>query len=246
MKMRRLAQWLIGIWYWVPATGYAQYHTNLWTRATFTYAAAKTIRTDAELQYRMQNGMDDHNMYEDPLMLSCRTWVHYQPHRNLKLSVSPFALFSNYRIIQHAGDEQVAPSHEIRFTVAAEGQKKLAERWWATARIATEYRMWQSSQTNVLRTRARAGLRYEAGKRRNLIAFDELLNNVAGAPDGHGYDHNRIGAGGSFQLTPWLKTEAGYMYIDRLPMTNTNHVYEHNVYVNVVTDIGKLLHTTPR
>jgi hypothetical protein len=227
-------------------TGYAQYHTNLWTRATFTYAATKKIRTDAELQYRMQNGMNNHNMYEDPLLLSCRTWVHYQPDRDIKLSVSPFALFSNYRIIQHAGDEQALPGHEIRFAAAAEGQKKLAEKWWATGRIATEYRMWQSSQTNVLRTRMRAGLKYEAGKRLSIVAYDELLTNVAGAPEGHGYDHNRIATGAGLQLTQWLRTEAGYMYIDRLPMTNTNHVYEHNVYLNVVTDIGKLLHTTHR
>jgi predicted porin len=102
--------------------------------------------------------------------------------------------------------------------------------------------MWQSSQPNVVRTRLRAGVRYEAGKLLHVIAYNECLTNVAGAPAGHTYDHNRVAGGASYQCTPWLRTEAGYLYIDRLPLANVQHVYEHNIYLNVVTDIGKLLH----
>jgi hypothetical protein len=222
----------------------AQYHTNMWTRATITSGVTQKFRADAELQHRRQNGFDNHNMYRAPLMFSGRSWVHYQATDNLKLSVSPFAWFSNYRIIQHTADEHTQPGGEVRFTAATEGQYALAGSLYATGRAAAEYRIWQNSQTNVIRTRIRAGLKYEAGKRLSLVAYDELLNNVAGVPQNHVYDHNRIAAGAGLQMKKWLKAEAGYLYIDRLPLTHSSHVYEHNLYMNIVADIGKMVHTT--
>ncbi len=232
---------LLLLWGGLQYSGMAQNHINMWTRATLSYPVTKKIRTDAELQHRRQNGFEDHTMYRAPLMLSCRTWVHYQPARGLRLSLSPFAWFSNYRIIQLLSDEHQQPLAELRFTAAAEQQLNITTALTGFGRAGAEYRVWQSSQTNVTRARARIGLRYEVNKRLSVMASDELLVNVAGVKDAHSYDHNRIAAGGQYQLLPSLRAEAGYIYIDRLPLSGSNHLFENNIYLNLTADLGKIL-----
>lgn len=166
-------------------------------------------------------------------MFSFRSWVHYRYNKSLKLSVSPFACFSNYRIIQLKPDETAKPLKEIRFTLAAEWQQAIYGKNHLVFRSALEHRNIESLSSPVLRFRNRIGYKYRLSEKASPGVYNELLLNVSGLNHMHLFDHNRTAATLEIKLSKQAKLDVGYIYIYRLPLNRNSHVREHNLFFNL-------------
>lgn len=211
----------------------ARPHNNAWFRGTLSVPVAPKVKVDAEFQHRRQSGFDSGHGLDRNLMFSFRTWAHYRYRENVRLSISPFAYFCNYKIVQRPGDETLAPGREIRLSAAGDLQQGLFDNMYIVDRAAVEYRILENGPSLLLRLRNRLGFRYDLTKKVDISVFDELLFNVSGAPSGHFFDHNRLGSAIGYKVAPYLKADMGYVYIVRLPLTGSTNLRENNIYLNV-------------
>src|SRR5690606_2005803 len=230
---------ITAIWISIAQTLQAQQHYNAWFRSTLSISVGKKFKIDNEFQHRRQNGFENENLLDKNLMLAYRTWVQYQHNEDVKFSLSPFAYFSNYKIIQKQSDEVVSPNTEIRFSAAVEVQHEIFKKLYVIDRNALEYRISSNSQSDITRLRARFGVRYEFTEHIKLTVFDELFFNVAGTPIEHVFDHDRIGLTLEYKVLPYLKFDIGYIYITRLPLTSTTKLHENNIFLNVTYQLMK-------
>lgn len=217
----------------------AQQHYNFWFRGTLATPLGKKIRIDSEFQHRRQSGFDNNYMLDKSLMFTFRSWLHYEYSKNTKFSLSPFARFAHYKIIQKQTDESVQPATEIRISASADFQQLIFEKFYLTSRNAIEYRILSNPDIDVVRVRNRFGGKYELNDRFKLFFFDELLLNINGAPVSHFFDHNRLGLGLEYHFLPKVKIELGYIGVTRLPLTSTKEVYESNLILNLTYLIKK-------
>lgn len=217
---------------------YAQIHSNSWFRGSFRIPSGKNILFDTELQYRRQNGLNNTNMFDKNLLFAIRSWVHYKYNNRIKLSLSPFAYFSNYRIIRQEGDELVKPTSEIRISGAVELQNDLLKQLFLVSRTAIEYRNFDSDQAPVVRLRSRLGLRYDLNEKWKSGIYDELIINAAGVPLEHVFDHNRIGLFLKYNVFKNLDIELSYLYIFRLPIKSMDPLRENNFFLHLSYQLG--------
>ncbi len=178
-------------------------------------------------------------MFSHNLMFAFRGWLHYQYNPNTKFSVSPFAWFSNYRMIRRQADETVAPDNEIRISIASELQHEMSKRFFLVSRNALEYRLFSNPQPNIARLRTRWGGRWAIGETIRLTVFDEVFFNLTGTAIEHFFDHNRMGVNIECRVSRRLKFDAGYIYLTRLPLNSRTTVYENNVFLNVTYELKK-------
>src|SRR5690554_7722173 len=113
---KKLLTTAIGIF--IASNALAQQHYNAWFRGTLSVPVGKKFKIDNEFQHRRQSGFNNADMFHRNLMFTYRNWLHYQHNEDVKLSLSPFAYFSDYRIIQKQADENTTPNSEIRFSAA--------------------------------------------------------------------------------------------------------------------------------
>jgi light-regulated signal transduction histidine kinase (bacteriophytochrome) len=90
----------------------------------------KKFKIDNELQHRRQNGFDNVNLFDKNLMFTYRIWAHYQHNKDVKFSLSPFAYFSNYKIIQKQTDQTASPISEVRLSAAVELQQNIFKKFY--------------------------------------------------------------------------------------------------------------------
>ncbi len=224
------------MWLSIAQTLTAQHHHNAWFRSTLGIPLEDKIRTDVEFQHRRQNGFENRNMLDNNLMFTFRDWVHYQHTPNLKFSVSPFAYFSHYRIIQDKADKAAAPNNEVRFSIAQEFLHRTFGRIFLVSRNALEYRIIKNVPNNITRFRTRFGGRYEVTEHLKLTLFDEFFINVAGTSSAQFTDHNRTGMNIEYSVLPNLKFDVGYIYLIRfsIPSASGNiRIYENNLFLNL-------------
>jgi hypothetical protein len=184
---RKLPATVIGLC--IVQTVSAQHHYNAWFRGIFSVSAGKKLKIDNEFQHRRQNGFDNANLFEHNLMFTYRNWVHYQHNSTIKFSVSPFAYFSNFKIIQKQTEENATPSSEIRLSAATEMQHLILKKMYVVSRAAVEYRIFYISLPDILRLRGKLGFRYDFTENIALAVFDELLLNVNSPKKDHAFDH---------------------------------------------------------
>lgn len=211
----------------------AQSHFNAWFRITSAYNLNQYFRLDAEFQHRRQNGFENHNPLDKNLMFTFRSWLHYRYSKSLKFSVSPFAYFSNYRIIQTPADETAKPLKEIRFSLAAEWQQVLYRKNLLFFRSALEYRNIEGFTLPVLRLRNRIGYKYRISEKISPGIYNEFLTNVSGLSGPHWFDHNRTAATLEIRLSKQAKVDVGYIYIYRLPLNRNHYAREHVLFLNL-------------
>ena len=105
---------IIAIAFFAPKS-IAQEHTNIWFRTTLSISVAEKIKTDIELQHRRQNDFNSDNLFDKNLMFSFRTWIYYKQNKDVVYAISPFAYFSNYKIIQKESDAVAKSKNEFAF-----------------------------------------------------------------------------------------------------------------------------------
>ncbi len=227
------------IWIFIAQTLQAQQHYNVWFRGTLSIPFDNKIRIDNEVQHRRQNGFDNVSLFDKNLMFTYRIWGHYQHNKDVKFSFSPFAYFSNYKIIQKETDENALPNSELRFSASVELQQVIFNKFYVVDRTALEYRMFNNNQLDITRLRSRFGFRYDLTDNIKISVFDELLSNVTGVTHNHFFDHNRIGLNLEYKVLPYLKFDIGYIHITRLPLTSTIKLYENNIFLNLTYNLHR-------
>lgn len=235
---------ITAIWISITLPLQAQHHSNAWLRGTLSIPVSSKIKVDAEFQHRRQNGFENENMFDKNLMFTFRGWVHYQHNENIKFSLSPFAYFSHYRIIQKEMDGKAAPNSEIRFSAAMELQHEIFKKFYVIDRNALEYRIFSNSQSDITRLRTRFGVRYDFTEHIKLTAFDELFFNVSGTPIEHVFDHNRVGLNLEYHILPSVKVDIGYIRLTRLPLTSCTKLKENNIMFNLTYQLKR--HTSSK
>lgn len=217
----------------------AQDHTNSWFRTTISIPVTEKIKTDVELQHRRQNDFESNNFFDKNLMYTFRTWIYYKQNNDVIYAISPFAYFSNYKIIQKENHAFAKPTNEYRFSASIELQHELANKFFIVDRTALEYRVFEGRTENIVRLRNRMAFRYDFNLKYNIAFGDEILINAKGTDVQHIFDHNRIFTNFSYKPKSSLKFDIGYIYISRLPKSNTNLIEENNFYLNFTYTLHK-------
>lgn len=230
---------ITAIWITIAQTLQAQHHYNAWFRSTLSVPIGEKFKVDNEFQHRRQNGFDNENLFDKNLMFTYRTWVHYQHSEDVKFSVSPFAYFSHYKIIQKQSDETASPIGEVRFSAAVDLQHDILKKFYIVDRSAVEYRIFDNNQTDITRLRNRLGVRYDFSEKFKLSVFDELLFNIGGTTHSHFFDHDRLGFNLEYKVLSYLKLDISYLHITRLPITSTTKLYENNLFLNLTYQLKK-------
>ena len=220
----------------------AQEHTNSWFRTTFSIPVTAKIKTDLELQHRRQNDFESDNLFDKNLMYTFRTWLYYKQNKNVVYAISPFAYFSNYKVIQKESDPVAKPTNEYRFSSSVELQHELVNKFFIVDRTAIEYRVFEGAMENVIRLRNRLAFRYDFNANFNVNIGDEIFINAFGTNTLHIFDHNRIFTNFSFKPNSAVKFDIGYIYISRLPKINIDLIEENNIYLNFTYTLNKKLH----
>ena len=216
----------------IASKAVAQEHTNSWFRTTLSVPVTEKIKTDLELQHRRQNDFESDNLFDKNLMYTFRTWVYYKQNKDVVYALSPFAYFSNYKIIQNESDSVSKPSNEYRFCASVELQHELADKFYIVDRTALEYRVFEGTIENVVRLRNRLAFRYDLNSNFNTTIGDEIFINASGTDSQHIFDHDRLFANFSYKLNPSFKFDLGYIYISRLTKSNIDLIDESNIYLN--------------
>jgi hypothetical protein len=217
----------------------AQEHTNSWFRTTLRIPFTEKIKTDLELQHRRQNDFESNNLFDKNLMYTFRTWIYYKQNKDVVYAISPFAYFSNYKIIQKKSDAVAKPTNEYRFTASIELQHQLATKFYVVDRTAIEYRVFEGSIENTTRLRNRLAFKYDFNSKYNLAIGDEILVNTTGTDVQHMFDHNRAFSNFSYKPNSTVKFDIGYIYISRLTKSNIDLIDESNIYMNFTYTIKK-------
>ena len=217
----------------------AQEHTNKWFRTTISITVTEKIKTDIELQHRKQNDFESNNFFDKNLMYTFRTWLYYKQNNDVVYGISPFAYFSNYKIIQKENDAFAKPTNEYRFSASVELQHELATKFFIIDRTALEFRVFEGRTENVVRLRNRMAFRYDFNLKYNIAFGDEIFINAKGTDVQHIFDHNRIFTNFSYKPKSSLKFDIGYIYISRLPKSNADLIEESNFYLNFTYTLHK-------
>lgn len=221
----------------------AQEHTNSWFRSTLSIPVGEKIKTDLELQHRRQNDFESDNLFNKNLMYTFRTWLYYKQNKDVVYAISPFAYFSNYKIIQKESDAAAKPTNEYRFSASVELQHELANKFFIVDRTTIEYRVFEGSVENVIRLRNRFAFRYDINSNYSVAIGDEIFINASGTNTLHIFDQNRIFSNFSYKPNSAVKLDLGYIYISRLPQNNIDLIEENNIYLNFTYTLHEKPHS---
>jgi hypothetical protein len=242
IKINALILTVIIIFFLAPKT-IAQEHTNSWFRTTLSIPVTEKLKTDLELQHRRQNDFESNNPFDKNLMYSFRTWLYYKQNKDVVYAISPFAYFSNYRIIQKESDAVAKPRNEYRFSASVELQHELANKFFIVDKTTIEYRAFEGSIKNTTRLRNKLAFRYDFNSNYNVAIGDEVLINASGTNALHVFDHNRIFTNLSYKPNSAVKLDVGYIYISRLPQSNIDLIKENNIYFNFTYTLNRKSHS---
>jgi hypothetical protein len=221
----------------------AQEHTNSWFRTTLSIPVTAKIKSDLELQHRRQNDFESNNPFDKNLMYSFRTWLYYKQNKDVVYAISPFAYFSNYKIILKESDADAKPTNEYRFTASVELQHELANAFFIIDKTTIEYRAFEGSIKNTTRLRNKLAFRYDFTSKYNLAIGDEVFINASGTNALHIFDQNRLFTNFSYKPNSVVKFDIGYIYISRLPQSNIDLIDENNIYLNFTYTLNKKPHS---
>ena len=204
-------------------------HLNSWLRVTIIYHINKQWSVDAEGQDRRQNALHSMDPFRENLLYSFRTWIHYRPDKTWVFSLSPFAWYSAYRIIENEADYNSPPSQEYRISAAADFRQPLKAKLSLVSREALEYRMFTLGNES-LRFRNRVGLQYVFTASFYTHATYEILINTTAHSKAYLFDHDRISLSTVYNAGRRCTIELGYMHINRWPLIAEKRITEDNLY----------------
>lgn len=221
----------------------AQNQSNSWFRTTLSIEATNELKTDIEFQHRRQNDFESEQLFDKNLMYTFRTWLYFKQNKNITYVVSPFAYFSNYKIIQKQSDAEAKPMNEYRFSCAVELQEAFGSKFFIINRSGVEYRAFEGVIENVVRIRSKLAVRYDCTPKINVSIGDEVLMNASGTDSQHVFDHNRLFTYFSIKSSATTKFDMGYIYISRLTKSSTDLLDENNFFLNFTYTLPHKIHS---
>lgn len=211
----------------------SQTDNNFWFKSIVSYSLNDKIKIDQEFQHRRQSDYDNSNLLDKNLMFNYRVWGQYKLDEDIRILISPYGYFSNYRMIEKQGDDKIESQKEIRFSVASEFQKEILNRLFLIKRFGMDYRVFESDHQKTLRLRNRFGIKYQLFNNVYFSLTDEVLFNVADYSNVISFDQNRIGINLEFKLSSIIKVDLGYMYLIRSLNSNRDYLQENNYSLNL-------------
>lgn len=211
----------------------SQTDNNFWFKSIVSYSLNDKIKIDQEFQHRRQSDYGNSNLLDKNLMFNYRVWGQYKLDEDIKILISPYGYFSNYRMIEKQGDDKIEPQKEIRFSVASEFQKEILNRFFLIERLGMDYRVFELDHQKTLRLRNRFGIKYQLFNNVYFSLTDEVLFNVADSSNVISFDQNRIGTNLEFKLSSIIKVDIGYMYLIRTSTLNGDYLQQNNYSINL-------------
>lgn len=207
-------------------------HVSLWTRGTLQLPVNERWSTDAEVQLRRQNGLNNYNPMQEHSLYSYRHWVYYRLNEGVRFAVSPFAYYKAYSMIQEPADYGKKPASEYRLTAAVDLQHNITGSLYIIDRSAIEGRMFNDN-TDVLRVRNRLGLRYDLHHNWKFYTYHEVFLNTAGTHIHHFFDHDRLSLGASVKLASHWQVDMAVLHISRLDRQKAEKLEEEALMLNI-------------
>ncbi|MGV3761393.1 DUF2490 domain-containing protein [Parapedobacter sp.] len=218
-----------------PTTLSGQTRTNGWFRFTGRYRFSEKLTTDLEVQHRRQQDGTSGYPLRHAALYSIRPWVYYRINDGVRIDAAPLAYYVLYPAVTHRGEKSATPTTEYRNTVGISLRHRLLPRLWITDRTLWEYRNFSRGK-DILRGRARLGLQYNLSTKTKVIAQEELLFNLHGAPTSHLFDHDRLSLSVQVPIGSRFYADMGYMHANRLPLLQTGLQKEHNIFLQLTID----------
>jgi hypothetical protein len=211
------------------------HHLNSWVRFSISQPISEKWRGETEFQHRRQNDYAQKNMnvFDEKLLSSFRTWIHYQHKDDLSFSISPFAYYWHNSIIVKLTDKEKPKIKEIRFSIAADLKHEIVKKLFLIDRTCFEYRDFRNSNENIIRMRNRLGLRYEFTEKWNFTFYDEVFLNPKSSEPKHFFEHDRLAFLLNYKPIKQLRIELGYMFISRLPKDTDEFLHENNFLLHL-------------
>ena len=222
----------------VSFTTLAQHVTynNVWSRFSLLQPITEKWRGEVEFQHRRQNNYTapTKSAFDENLLSSVRTWIHYQHMEDLSLSISPLSYYLHNSIVatdHHNYDIQ--QKKEVRFSLAANLKHEIAKNLWVIDRTCFEYRDFQSTTTDFIRMRARIGLRYEFSQKWNFTFYDEIFLNLKGAEPVNFMDQDRLALILNYKPTSHIRIESGYILLTQVPKNTNDFLHKNNFLLHL-------------
>lgn len=207
--------------------------------------------------YRRKSGLENRNMFAEPLRESIRPWVHYQFSANARLSVSPLGYMHTNEYLGKESDLLRPDYHELRTTIQFfHHQKMRSGKWMHTWRYRYELRWQERPGQDDYRFFTRFRFRYRI---RYVITGNDFyrdntwyaaVSNEIGLNMGKNvvlntFNQNRLYVGIGLRFLNAMRAEV--RYVDRF-RTRGGTGYEFDqgrglmigVYVDNLTNIGKV------
>jgi len=223
--------------FFLSNTAFAQEvpHLNFWSRFSLSQPISEKWRAETEFQHRRQNDFAQQTkvVFDENLLSSIRSWLHYQHKDDLSFSISPFAYYWHNNIIVEDEDKQNPQVKEIRYSIAADLKHEVVKKLWLIDRTYIEYRDFQNTNNKLIRMRNRLGLRYEITAKWNFTFYDEVFFNLKGAKPVNFFDHERLAFLLNYKPNKNLRIETGYMFITRLPRGTDEFLHENNFLLHL-------------
>jgi hypothetical protein len=201
----------------------AIYHHNMfWGRIVLADQLSPKLKWEFYLQQRTQNDPDHKwNIFRHHQLSSYWLWFHYQPFKDLRVSISPFCYFNTIALYPQPEIDGDRGVKEYRWAASIEHTNKLKHFQFAN-RYGVEYRYRDLYEENHFvgnyRIRYRAKLEKplkKEGRQFNLIVYDEIFLEFGKALKASPaiFNQNRLYAGFSYELLKNVKFNLGYMYV---------------------------------
>lgn len=221
----------------INLTTFAQHvpYNNSWGRFSLLQPITEKWRGEVEFQHRRQNNyaQPTKNAFDENLLSSVRTWIHYQHLEDLSLSISPFAYYLHNDIVVNDVSSYTQQKKEIRFSLAANLKHEIAKNLWVTDRTGFEYRDFTSTTSDFIRMRTRIGLRYEFTEKWNLTFYDEIFLNLKGSEPANFMDQDRLAFILNYKPTSHLRIETGYILITHVPKSENKFLHKNNFLLHL-------------
>ncbi len=210
----------------------AQGEYSWWNRATIGYSLSKSQKLEAEFQYRRQNHLPHELKIDRPLFESFRLWYQYRLNDQFQLILSPLALMQHSQIDKNDYD-LLSELKEIRFSAALQWKKTHPNNWEFNDRLGLESRNFYEINKSTWRLRNRVGLKRKITDHYSLSLSEEIFINTLSAQTSFQVDQNRVQVLNEIKILPKLKSEIGYLWIERYKSSTASFKAEHALVLNM-------------
>jgi hypothetical protein len=206
--------------------------------------------------YRRKSGLNDNDMFSQPLRESIRPWVHYQFSPYARLSVSPIGYMHTNEYLGKPEDLDRAPYHELRSTIQFfHHQKSPSGKWMHTWRYRYEWRWQERPGFDEYRFFTRFRLRYRfrymltgndfyANRTWYAAVSNEIGLNLGKNVVYNTFNQSRLYVGVGHRFLNAIRVEA--RYVDRIRTRGaTGFEFDHGrglmlgIYVDQLTSVGR-------